>query len=72
MVYLRINENSQQAKAVISMLKTMPFVEVVEEIIPEKNTLKASEETEFLSDFEQSIQEVKAKNTKPLKDLLSA
>jgi hypothetical protein len=31
MVVVRIKENSKQAKAVIAMLKTFPFVEVDEE-----------------------------------------
>lgn len=44
MVYLRISENSSQAKAILAYLKTMPFVEIVEDKIPNKITLKAISE----------------------------
>ncbi|MFZ4398890.1 MAG: hypothetical protein ACOYO1_02555 [Bacteroidales bacterium] len=41
MVYLRITENTTQAKAVLAFLKTMPFVEIINEKEPNKITLKA-------------------------------
>lgn len=46
MVYLRITDNSTQAKAVLAFLKTMPFVEIINEKTPNKITLKAMEEAE--------------------------
>jgi antitoxin component of RelBE/YafQ-DinJ toxin-antitoxin module len=45
MVYLRINENSAQAKAFLEYVKTIPFVKVVaKEEIPNATTVKAIQE----------------------------
>ncbi len=42
MVYVRIRENSAQAKALLSLLKTLPFVEIIEkEDIPNNITMNA-------------------------------
>jgi hypothetical protein len=43
MVYIKIHENTVQAKAVIAMLKTMPFVELVKDKLqlPNAATRKA-------------------------------
>ena len=43
MVHIKIHENTAQAKAVIAMLKTMPFVELVDisKKIPNSETKKA-------------------------------
>jgi hypothetical protein len=47
MVYLQLNEDTQQAKAVLAMLKTMPFIEIVEEKqYPNEITLSAVNEAE--------------------------
>jgi len=46
MVYLRIAENTIQAQAVLNFLKTMPFVEIINENVPNKITLKAMNEAE--------------------------
>ena len=49
MVYLKVKENSAQAKAIINMLKTFDFVEFIEEPkpktkMPNKTTQKALQE----------------------------
>ena len=45
MVYLRVSENSKQAKAFLEFIKTMPFVEIVGiEMIPNELTLKSFDE----------------------------
>ena len=41
-MYLRINENTNQAKAFIELAKTLSFVEIVENV-PNKETIKAIE-----------------------------
>jgi hypothetical protein len=60
MVYLRIRENSMQAKLMLEYLKTLSFVDVIEkDKIPNGITLKA------INDAEQG-KVTKAKNTKDL------
>ena len=49
MVYLKIKENTQQAKAFIELAKTMSFIEFVE--LDKKNKL--------LSEIESGLKEVK-------------
>ncbi len=47
MVYLRIDENSVQAKLMLEYLKMMTYVEVIQkEDVPNKETLKAMKEAE--------------------------
>ncbi len=47
MIYLKIKENTNQAKLMIEYLKTLPFVEVVnKEKIPNDVTLKAMNDAE--------------------------
>lgn len=47
MVYLRIKDDSKQAKLMLEYLKTMPFVEVIKrEDVPNLKTQKAIEEAE--------------------------
>jgi phage host-nuclease inhibitor protein Gam len=41
MVNIRIKENSPQAKAIIELLKTMSFVEFIDEKTPQEITLEA-------------------------------
>jgi len=42
MVYLKVKENSQQAKLILAYLQTLPFIEVIEkENLPNEITLKA-------------------------------
>jgi hypothetical protein len=65
MTTIRINERTKQAKAIINMLKTFDFVEVVEE----KETKLTK--SKFLNDFKKSLKEVKEKKTKPLSGLLN-
>jgi antitoxin component of RelBE/YafQ-DinJ toxin-antitoxin module len=45
MVYLRIKENTPQAKLMLEYLKMMPYVEVIEKAdIPNATTVKAIQE----------------------------
>ena len=65
MVYLKISEDSKQAKAFLELAKTMPFVEVVE------NKKKAA----LLAQIEAGLRDVKehrdaGKPMKTLKELL--
>jgi len=47
MVYVKIKESTAQAKALLAMLKTLPFVEIIEkEDIPNKVTLQAMKDAE--------------------------
>jgi len=47
MVYLRIDENSVQAKLMLEYLKMMTYVEVIQkEDVPNKETLEAMQEAE--------------------------
>ncbi len=47
MIYLKLRENSVQARAFLEYIKTIPFIEIVEkEQIPNKITLKALHEAE--------------------------
>lgn len=64
MLYIRIKENSQQAKAFSQYIKTLPFVEIFED---EEKITKA----QFLEDIKTSLKEVKAKKGKPLKRLFN-
>lgn len=59
MIYLRIKENSPQAKAIIDLLKTMDFVEFVSEKTAKETTLAAISEAN-------SGKVTKAKNTKDM------
>jgi hypothetical protein len=43
MIYLRISENSLQAKAFIQLAQTMEFVEIIDNEIPNLETIKAIE-----------------------------
>jgi hypothetical protein len=44
MIYLKINENTEKAKAFVQLAKTMEFVEVIEDDIPNRETIKAIED----------------------------
>ena len=47
MVYLKIKENTTQAKIMIELLKTMSYAEIIKkEDIPNAKTIKAMEEAE--------------------------
>ncbi|MDO8899234.1 MAG: hypothetical protein Q7V19_16405 [Bacteroidales bacterium] len=47
MVYLKIKENSEQARLMIEYLKTLSFVQVLEKNpVPNATTLKAIQEVE--------------------------
>jgi hypothetical protein len=46
MVYLRIDKQSSQAKALVDLLKTMSFVEILDEKEPNETTKKAMKEAE--------------------------
>ncbi len=47
MVYLKIRENTVQAKIMLEYLKMMPYVKVIEkDEIPNQKTLKAIQEAE--------------------------
>ena len=56
MLYLRIKEDSQQARAFAQYIKTLPFVEVVEQT----DEQPISKE-QFLADFKDSLRAVKDK-----------
>ncbi|MBN2662544.1 MAG: hypothetical protein JXR68_02740 [Bacteroidales bacterium] len=66
MIYLRIKENSKQAKLMLEYLKTLSFVEIIDI----ENSEKVTKE-QFIEDIRRSLKEVKAKKTKPLKRLLN-
>lgn len=65
MLYLRITENSQQARAFAQYIKTLPFVEIVEQ---DDDTTLTKEQ--LLADIRKSFEDVKAHRTKPIKELL--
>ncbi len=67
MLYLKVKENTQQAKAFAEYIKTLPFVEVIE--VEEFTTITKEQ---FIADLKTSLQEVKEGKTKPLKKLLDA
>ncbi len=47
MKYIRIKENSAQAKAFLEFIKTMPFVDFIEEEdLPNSTTIRAMEQAE--------------------------
>lgn len=46
MVYLRIDKQSNQAQALVDLLKTMPFVEILDEKEPNEITKIAMEQAE--------------------------
>ena len=47
MVYLKIKENSEQARLMIEYLKSLPFVQVLDKNpVPNTTKLKAIQETE--------------------------
>lgn len=66
MLYLKIKENTQQAKAFAEYIKTLPFVEIIEAEDFDKITKE-----ELIDAITTSLKEVKSKKTKPLKDLLN-
>jgi hypothetical protein len=64
MLYIKIKENTKQAKLFIQYIKTLPFVE----FINIKDSDKITKE-QFIADIKTSLTEVKEKKTKPLKRL---
>lgn len=66
MTQIKIKEDTKEGKALLAFIRTLPFVE----IIAEDSDTKISTD-EFLSDFKESLKEVKNKKAKPLKDLFS-
>lgn len=64
MVYLRIKNKSSQAKAMIDFLKTMPFVEILDEKEPNEITKQAMKEAEekMLESFDSAEELIKALN----------
>ena len=66
MLYLRLKDNTQQAKLFAEYIKTLPFVEIIDI----ENSDKVTKE-QFIEDIRKSLKEVKAKKTKPLKHLLN-
>jgi len=65
MIYLRVKENTQQAKAFAQYAKTLDFVELIED--DEPKITKA----QFTEDLKASFREVKQNKTKPLSLLLN-
>jgi hypothetical protein len=65
MLQIRIKENTSQGKAFAEFVKTLPFVEIVDE-----GQAKSLSKQQLLDDFAQSVREVKERKTKPLKNLL--
>jgi len=66
MLYLRLKDNTQQAKLFAEYIKTLPFVEIIDI----ENSDRVTKE-QFIEDIRKSLKEVKAKKTKPLKHLLN-
>jgi len=66
MLYIRIKENSQQAKLFAEYIKTLSFVEVIEVENPDKISKE-----KFIEDIRKSLKEVKTKKTKPLNRLIN-
>lgn len=66
MLYIRIKENTQQAKLFAQYIKTLPFVEIIDIENSDKITKK-----QFIEDFRKSLKEFKEKKTKSLKYLLN-
>ena len=66
MLYLRLKENTQQARLFAEYIKTLPFIEIIDI----DNSDKVTKE-QFIDDIKKSLNEVKAKKTKPLKHLLN-
>lgn len=56
MVTFRIKENSKQAKAVLEMLKTLPFVEIIEDDTAKKKT-KEGYRPEFVAEIQKRMKE---------------
>lgn len=46
MVYLKIENKTEQAKAMLALLKTMPFVEIIKGFNPNYTTLEAMSHAE--------------------------
>jgi hypothetical protein len=47
MIYLRLKDNTTQAKAFLEYIKTIPFIEIItKDEIPNEKTLKAITEAE--------------------------
>jgi hypothetical protein len=63
MATIIINERSTSAKKMIEYLRTQNYVKIIDD-----ESTKISK-SEFMDDFRKSLTEVKAKKTKPLKEL---
>jgi hypothetical protein len=46
MVFLKIEDKSNQAKAMLALLKTMPFVEILDGYMPNSTTREAMSKAE--------------------------
>ena len=77
-VYLQLENNSESAKRLLDFLKTLSYIKVIEiEGIPKiqkkqrskTKSMKISKEI-LLSDFRKSLEEVKEKKVKHLKELI--
>lgn len=66
MLLVKIKENTQQARLFAQYIKTLPFVEVVDQ----ENNVQISK-NQFLDDFKTSLKEVKQKKSKTLNNLFS-
>lgn len=64
MVYIRIQNQSNQAKALVDLLKTMPFVEILEEKEPNATTKKAMDDADqdIVEEFNSAEELIKALN----------
>lgn len=75
MVHIIIDDSTAKAKALLTLLKDMPFVEIkddpksLKDLAKSKSSKKISKE-EFLNDFKSGIKEIKEGKTKSLKELL--
>jgi len=65
MATIIINERSTGAKKMIEYLRTQNYVKIIDD-----ESTKISK-AEFMDDFKKSLTEVKAKKTKPLKELFN-
>jgi hypothetical protein len=66
MLYLKIIDDTQQAKLFAQYAKTLTFVEVIE-----NDDNEPISKEQLINDIKKSLKEVKTKKTKPLKNLLN-
>jgi hypothetical protein len=66
MLYIKVKDNTRQAKGFVEYVKTLPFVEIIDIENPDKLTKE-----QLLDDIKKSLKEIKDKKAKPLKNLIN-